>query len=89
MLSRLQMRRDGRGTIELNSVALVIVYGQRDDVIARLARQACNNHRIEATGQQNDGRFGFWGHCEMSLYSERRKVVHPERFERPALRFVV
>ena len=44
MFNRPQMRGDGRCTIKLNSVALVIVNGQRDDVIARLARQAGNNH---------------------------------------------
>ena len=44
MFDSAQMRGDGRGAFQLDPVPLVIVDGERNQVIARLARQSGDDH---------------------------------------------
>ena len=50
MLFRVQMPGNARGAFKFDTVALVVIYGQRNQVIASLTRQPCHNHRVEAAG---------------------------------------
>ena len=49
-----------RGGLELDPVALVVVDGEREQPEARLAREAGGDHRIQASGEEDDG--GGCGH---------------------------
>ncbi len=50
----LQRRRDPRGRLQLDPVALIIVDGEREQPVARLAREPGGDHRIHAAGKEND-----------------------------------
>ena len=54
-------RRDSRRRLQLDAVALVVVDGEREQPVARLAREAGNDHRIHASRDEYDRQLAHGG----------------------------